>query len=301
MALVAAAVFVTGALWRFPHWQVAHSKGLTSENQFERENEARRTLAQIVGGIFLLAGLYSSVETLTTAREGQITDRFAKAIEQLGDTKLAVRLGGIYALERIAKDSEKDHWTTIEVLTSYVREISPLKEGKQPVSKIQSDPKRPKLAADIQAILTVISRRTRTPARELATGYAWGPQRLDLSKTDLSGAILIAAHLEEVVIMEANLTGADLMKAHLERAYAFSANLRRARLVDSYLDGALFGGADFEDADLGGASMAGVELGGATITVPQLCKTKTLHRAKLDELLMAQVKQECPLVLEMPR
>src|SRR5262249_36252069 len=150
--------------------------------------------------------------------------RFTKAIAQLGDTKLAVRLGGIYALERIAKDSEKDHWPIMEVLTSYVRENSPLKEGKQLLRKIPSEPKGPKPAADIQAILTVISRRTQTQERELATAYDWGPHRLDLGKTDLSGAILVGAHLKEVVIMETNLTGADLMKAHLERAYAFSAN-----------------------------------------------------------------------------
>jgi hypothetical protein len=54
------------------------------------------------------------------AREGQITDRFTKAIAQLGEQgpeKLAVRLGGIYALERIARDSERDHWPMMEVLT----------------------------------------------------------------------------------------------------------------------------------------------------------------------------------------
>jgi hypothetical protein len=38
---------------------------------------------------------------------------------------LEVRLGGIYALERIARDSPTDHWTIIEVLSTYVRENSP--------------------------------------------------------------------------------------------------------------------------------------------------------------------------------
>ena len=39
------------------------------------------------------------------AERGQVTDRFTKAIEQLGSDKLDVRIGGIYALERIARDS----------------------------------------------------------------------------------------------------------------------------------------------------------------------------------------------------
>ena len=64
----------------------------------------------------MLAGLYSSVQTFNLSRDGQITDRFTKAIEQLGATvsgpdgnpkpKLEVRLGAIYALERRRRRSE---------------------------------------------------------------------------------------------------------------------------------------------------------------------------------------------------
>ena len=41
---------------------------------------------------------------------------------------MAIRLGGIYALERIARDSEKDHGPIMEVLTAYVREKAPRKK-----------------------------------------------------------------------------------------------------------------------------------------------------------------------------
>src|SRR5215207_273613 len=68
-------------------------------------------------------------EDLRQAEQGQITERFTRAIEQLGETnsngepKLELRLGGIYALERIAKDSpERDYSTVMEVLTAYVRQ-----------------------------------------------------------------------------------------------------------------------------------------------------------------------------------
>ena len=40
--------------------------------------------------------------------QGQVTDRFTRAIEQLGSDKLDVRIGRIYALERVARDSVKD-------------------------------------------------------------------------------------------------------------------------------------------------------------------------------------------------
>ena len=58
------------------------------------------------------------------SREGQVTDRYTKAIEQLGSDKLDVRIGGIYALERVARDSRRDHPTVMEVLAAFVREHS---------------------------------------------------------------------------------------------------------------------------------------------------------------------------------
>ena len=55
-------------------------------------------------------------------RQRRITESFSKAIEQLGSDKLEVRLGGIYALERISQESPQDHWTVMENLTAFVRE-----------------------------------------------------------------------------------------------------------------------------------------------------------------------------------
>jgi hypothetical protein len=59
------------------------------------------------------------------SREGQVTDRFTKAIEQLGSKELDIRIGGIYALGRIARDSAGDHPTVVQVLSTFVREHSP--------------------------------------------------------------------------------------------------------------------------------------------------------------------------------
>src|SRR5829696_7956621 len=81
----------------------------------------------------------SSEENLRLTREGQITERFTQAIEQLGATddegnkRLEIRLGGIYALERIANDSpERDYSTIIEGLTTYLRENAPLPRQAEP-------------------------------------------------------------------------------------------------------------------------------------------------------------------------
>jgi hypothetical protein len=58
------------------------------------------------------------------AREGQITDRYIKAATLLadeGDNALTARLAGIYALERIMRDSEKDHETIVKLLAAFIR------------------------------------------------------------------------------------------------------------------------------------------------------------------------------------
>jgi hypothetical protein len=48
-----------------------------------------------------------------------IRGSFSKAVEQLGSDKLEVRLGGIYSLERISKESPDDYWTVMENLTAF--------------------------------------------------------------------------------------------------------------------------------------------------------------------------------------
>jgi hypothetical protein len=42
-------------------------------------------------------------------RQWGIIESFTKAVEQLGSDKLQVRLGGIYTLERITRESDVDY------------------------------------------------------------------------------------------------------------------------------------------------------------------------------------------------
>ena len=64
-------------------------------------------------------------------RQRRITESFSKAIEQLGSDKLEVRLGGIYALERISQESPHDYWTVMENLTAFVRERTQRNEAER--------------------------------------------------------------------------------------------------------------------------------------------------------------------------
>src|SRR5688500_14186935 len=49
-------------------------------------NEYRRTWAQIIGGFGLLLGLYFTWRRVEIAQDQQVTERFTRAIDQLGAT-----------------------------------------------------------------------------------------------------------------------------------------------------------------------------------------------------------------------
>jgi hypothetical protein len=190
----------------------------------------------------------SQEQTQRLTEQGQITDRFTRAIDQLGkvdenNNKLfEIRIGGIYALQRIARESEKDYGPIMEILTAYVREHAPwppkeeVEEGKPP-------------EADIQAILTVIGRRERYPGHRESVRLDLQGTNLRrssaLSEAHLAGAYFMGANLSNVVLNGANLSGADLSEADLSRA-----NLSNAVLAE----------ADLSEADIGGADLSGANL-----------------------------------------
>src|SRR5215471_816835 len=127
------------------------------------------TAAISVGGsvIVALAGFLANVRNTnkTTAltlraieltEQGQVTDRYTKAIDQLGSGKLDVRIGGIYALERVARDSPRDHPTIMAVLAAFIREHS---REQWPPAEPGAEPPERTTRPDVQAAATVIGRR----------------------------------------------------------------------------------------------------------------------------------------------
>ena len=74
-------------------------------------------------------------ENIRIAQQGQIADRFTKAIANFGDGRMEVWLGGVYSLERIAADSPEYHWQIMEILTTYVRTHAKRnQQGKTPLN-----------------------------------------------------------------------------------------------------------------------------------------------------------------------
>lgn len=175
----------------------------------------------------------------------QVSERFSKAVELLSETeKLEARIGGIYLLERIAKDFPDDHPTVMEVLTAYIREKSPVIDSECPTDVEKSATKR--LPEDIQAALTVIGRRETRSDQGL---------RLNLNDVNLSRAIFSeGANFERATFNRSNLNRVVLRKANLSEAYFVQATLIKANLGGSKLNHAVV-----SNVDLSGATISGAE------------------------------------------
>jgi hypothetical protein len=198
--------------------------------------------ATIIAGI----GFYLNYKQ---GQEKLVTERFSTSVTQIGNAKEVVRIGGIYSMERIAKDSPKDHWTIMEVLTAYVRQNSPL----PPKGKVASP-----IPIDIQSALTVIGRRN-SKQESLE-------KSLDLSSSNLIGANLIGTDLARADLIGANLIGADLARADLIGANLIGANLSRAYLSEANLSRAYLSKAYLTQAFLIRANLSGVNLSGADLS-----------------------------------
>ena len=200
-----------------------------------------------------------------TANQKQITERFSKAIEQLGSDKPEVILGGIYTLERIARDSEPDQWTIMEVLTAFVRQNAPvIKENESQSPEDQE--KLLKLRISIRACLTVIGERKYPDlenkyidlTRVNISGFnlvGFKLKGFNFTGADLTRAYLTGADLTEANLTEAVLAGADLTGANLFRANLTEANLILANLTEAVLKGADLTGAVLTRANLTGANL----------------------------------------------
>ena len=204
-------------------------------------DDARGRLLTLSAGLFAFGALLYTARNYSLSREGQVTDRYTKAVEQLGSKEIDVRIGGIYALERIARDSAKDHPTVVEVLAAYVREHSSeqwplLPAGSQPGAEPPERTTRP----DVQAALTAIGRRN--PRQDTLRLNLAGA---NLSGANLSGANLDGANLCGAIVERADLSFAGLAKrtvslplasSHVTVSIPEAVDLDKANLTDANLN-----------------------------------------------------------------
>jgi hypothetical protein len=258
------------------------SEGASTPIQLHVRSDWRQALTAFAGILSVLlvaAGLIytndanrkqqqATQDQIKIAEQGQLTDRFSKAVEQLGQEgpdKLGIRLGGIYALERLMTDSPRDEPTIIEVLCALVRThaVPPAGEDRTAASLSPSSP-------DVYAAVTVLGRRPRPDDRNNArldfAGARVAMPHAGLTGADLSGADLRGANLGGADLGGADLRGADLRGADLRAPDLSGANLRDADLSLADLNLADLSLADLSLANLRGADLSRADLSGANVS-----------------------------------
>ncbi|MFI6396369.1 pentapeptide repeat-containing protein [Nonomuraea sp. NPDC050540] len=258
------------------------------------------------------------------AEEKRITELYVKAVELLGDSNASVRLGGLYALERLAQSHSEHRQTIINVFCACLRKVSSPDES-------TAEEKRVKLA--IQEILT---NHLRPSIGSLSSSF-WGNIVLELSGVELEDFTLRGCHVRSADFSNTRFIGeADFSDsafgwatfdcaefsvganfAHCEFAFTGSfkkirtsggMSFKGAKVRSLKFDGAKFGDSVsldgievmdelmFDSVELDGdASLRLANLGGLGIHKSTFLKDLNLESAVVENLWITETELECGL------
>ena len=217
------------------------------------------------------------------AQQSLRNERYQKGAEMLGSEALSVRLGGIYALQRLAEEYPEEYHVQIMrlfcVFASFPTEDKKLMVGTEQLRK------------DVQAVMDVI--KIRNPSSialernsQFTMDLANAPLQYGrLTDAKLDHAILFQADLSNARLEEANLSNAELSNGNLANAWLWRANLTNAKLEGANLSNAKLGWANLSNAKLGMANLSSARLELANLSNAKLVKTNlsntTLRGANL--------------------
>ncbi len=280
--LLGIVLVVAGGFAVWLQWEWLRS----SEDGKASNGDTLRNVGFIVAGVVALGFAFwraqvaerqadAAQEQTATAQQSLLNERYQRGAGMLGSPVLSVRLGGIYALQRLAEEYPGQyHLQVMRLFCTFVR--NPLGEDDIPFDLRE-------VPADVQAVITAIGerssagqlieskteftldlRRVRLKSadmRELAfTGanlqYAY-LSGADLVRIELSGAYLLKTNLSSAVLVRANFSNARLTEADFSHARLTRANFSNARLAKANLSGALLARANFSRADLTEADLSG--------------------------------------------
>ena len=180
----------------------------------------------------------TALEQAETAQQSLLNERYQQGAEMLGSPVLSVRLGGIYALERLASEHPQQyHVQIMKLLCALVRDPT-----------VDSDYEDSNVTAreDVQAVIDFIRLRS----EEQVEAEVDQKLRLNLMRGRLAG----------VEISDANLSGALLLEADLRRAEIANADLSASLLRNSNMIGARLWNVDFTDAAAGSMDLSGAQI-----------------------------------------
>ncbi|WP_105970020.1 pentapeptide repeat-containing protein [Streptomyces geranii] len=273
--LVTVLVITVGALalWGIPVLLVQHPH-TTSAARHKAVADARTATLAFLALVGASTSVVLAFWSYRLNHAGQITDRFAKAVDQLGEASPDACIGGIHSLDRIMSDSVRDENAVVDVLSAFVRRVAKRTSDESPPwSEAEAERDKDKPSLRVQAALNALGQRR---SRESDEETVPDTVVTDLRDTDLRGArmhhrknfagavfrrsFLYKAHLEKSVFTGAHFNHADLREADLKKADLRKANFRKADLR----------GAVFTDADAAGANFTLAKVNRGALSESQL-------------------------------
>ena len=277
-------------------------------------SETIRNVGLVAGGVIVMLLAFwrskiaerqaeSARRQVDTTQQGFLNDRYQKGAEMLGSDALTVRLGGIYALQRLDNEHpEQYHIQIMKLFCAFVRrptvdEYDNIGETAQPKSARESDAEeKPCIREDVQAAMEAIGYRSKKgitlekEAFEINLNGA-SLRYAKLNGVNLSGALFGDADLSHaefnpkfekanlsnaVFGPNANLSGAKFICADLSGAGLAGTRLPKANLLGAILSGVSFIGADLSKTELAEATLVGAHLEGANLSGATLyiCNTR---------------------------
>jgi uncharacterized protein YjbI with pentapeptide repeats len=296
-------------------------------------------IAAIIGAPLVIWRTLVAQTTVNLQKEGLMTDRISKAVEQLGAEKtvkepgkaadgkditvertqpnIEVRIGGLYALERIAQDSMtydkgRDHIRVMEIICAYVRENAPAKDAKQSPHEVflqltkETDdgeslgPEDAYVHKDFEAVNKYGWKKEELTVKNL---QRW-VRELPLARGDIQVALRIIgrrsvdqiafergrASAGSIIGYQLDLFAVNIQGANLTRLNFSNAYMPYLRAEGAYVDDADFSGCQlteshFECADMNRVSLVGAQLNRAWLTGAKLVSAN-LSRASMVQASM---------------
>lgn len=239
--IVGAIIALPIAIWRS---RVAERQATAAQKQVETTSQQLEIAHEQV---------QAAQQQVQATLQGQLNQRYEKGSEMLGSDVLAVRIGGIYNLQRLAEeDPTHYHIPIAQLFCAFIR--NPPSEA----SKDRRDRRlRVTLRDDVQTVLDWLGRN-----RQVALEEEHGPDHL----LNLREAALQGVSLGE----DMDLSGADLSGADLSEAQSLDGlDLSQALLNDARLVNADFTNADLSNAHFAGAMCQGLRLDGADVSAAE--------------------------------
>lgn len=260
-------MLVIWAIVKIPEKQIKHLDLLDSGKkltEFEKqrdiikiEDDLRKTLAQIAGGLFFVFGLVVTLYTYLGNIEKNFYERYSADVVLLKETRLSARMAGLYDLENIAVNSKDLEPAVIKVLISFVKERS------EEITDYET--------------CKIRLKSTETPQNTAVASY---PDGISQKNSDILLAVKIIVERDQMydaMDFEIDLTGAMLNDGNFkDKNFNKFSSLRNTCLINTDFSNATLSKIDFDYAKLTGA-----KLNGATLDMSDFSNVPTLTAQQL--------------------